>query len=152
MLDLQPLFTLAAEVGAPQVIADGPYGTRRFIPVTGGSFEGARLRGRMLPGGADCQLIRPDGVTELDVRATFETHDGVTFLMRGLGMRHGSDAVMQRIAAGEGEAVSPQEYYFRQSMIFDAPAGKYDWLNRLIAIGTGARRADQVVIETYEVR
>ena len=140
---------MAADVAAPQITPDGPYGTRRFIPVTGGTFEGARLRGKLLPGGADCQLIRPDGVAELDVRATFQTHDGVIFLMRGLGLRHGAPEVMARIAAGE--PVLSSEYYFRESMIFEAPKGPYDWLNRLIAVGTGERRAAQVLIQVFEV-
>ncbi|MFK7755065.1 MAG: DUF3237 domain-containing protein [Sedimentitalea sp.] len=148
-MDLKPLFDFVAEVATPQVAPDGPYGTRRFIPITGGRFEGARLRGRMLPGGADCQLIRPDGVAELDVRATFETDDGVMFLMKGLGLRHGPEEVIKRIAAGE--AVPPDQYYFRETMIFEAPAGRYDWLNRIIAVATGERRADTVHISAYEL-
>ncbi len=149
MIGLRPLFELAAQVAQPQVTPSGPYGTRRFIPVTGGRFEGDRVAGRLLPGGADCQLIRPDGVAELDVRVTFETQDGVIFLMKGLGLRHGTDAVMQRIAAGEN--VPAAEYYFRETMIFEAPAGPYDWLNRLVAIGRGERRADSVHLSVFEV-
>mgnify|MGYP001176593247 FL=1 len=149
MIELKPLFELAAEVAAAQITPDGPYGTRRFIPVKGGSFRGERVSGRLLPGGADCQLIRPDGVAELDVRVTFETDDGVIFLMRGLGLRHGRPEVMQRIA--QGEDVPGSEYYFRESMIFEAPSGRYEWLNRLIAIGHGERRARSVHISVFEV-
>jgi len=149
MIELRPLFEFVAEVDPPQVAPDGPYGTRRFIPITGGRFEGNRISGKLLGGGADCQLIRPDGVAELDVRATFETDDGVMFLMKGLGMRHGPEAVIDRIA--KGEDVDPAEYYFRESMIFEAPKGKYDWLNKIIAIATGARKATEVRIKAYEV-
>ncbi len=149
MLHSRPLFEFTAEVDEPQVAPDGPYGTRRFIPVTGGTFSGERLCGRILPGGADCQLIRPDGVAELDVRVTFETHDGTIFLMKGLGMRHGPDAVIARIARGED--VDPSQYYFRESMIFEAPKGPYDWLNKIIAVGMGERRAAQVIIRAYEI-
>ena len=149
MIELRPLFTLYADVAQPQIAEKGPYGDRRFIPVTGGSFTGERLSGKILPGGADCQLIRPDGIAELDVRCTFETDDGVMFLMKGLGMRHGPKEVLDRIAAGEG--VPASDYYFRESMIFEAPAGKYDWLNRIIAIGKGQRKAAQVVIDVFEV-
>lgn len=148
-MNITPLFQLYAEVAKPQVAAQGPYGDRRFIPVTGGHFAGERLSGKILPGGADCQLIRPDGVAELDVRCTFETDDGVIFLMKGLGMRHGPEAVLQRIA--DGEEVDPGEYYFREMMIFEAPAGKYDWLNKLLAIGTGERKSSQVVIKVFEI-
>lgn len=149
MISFQPLFELAAEVAAPQVVPGGPYGDRRFIPVTGGSFTGERLSGRVLPGGSDCQLIRPDGVGELDVRVTLETGDGTVILMKGLGMRHGAPEIMQRIAAGE--EVPASEYYFRQAMMFDAPDGDYAWLNKLIAIASGERRANQVVISVFEV-
>lgn len=103
----------------------------------------------MLPGGADCQLIRPDGVAELDVRTAFETDDSVTFLMKGLGMRHATADVMAKLARGED--VPPDQYYFRESMMFEAPAGKYDWLNRLIAVGIGQRKAAQVVLEVFEI-
>ena len=149
MISLRPLFTLSAQVAAPQVTPEGPYGTRRFIPVTGGSFSGERMTGLILPGGSDCQLIRPDGVAELDVRVTLQTHDGAIVLMRGLGLRHGSAEVMQRMAAGEDVAAS--EYYFRESMLFEAPKGPYEWLNKLIAIGRGQRRPDTVELSVFEV-
>lgn len=149
MLKLRPLFDFIAEVAEPQVTPDGPYGTRRFIPVTGGTFSGERLRGTLLPGGADCQLIRPDGVAELDVRVTFRTEDGTIFLMKGLGMRHGPAEVLARIA--KGEHVDPSTYYFRESMIFEAPKGRYDWLNRLIGVATGERRANTVHISAWEL-
>ena len=148
-IELRPLFQLAAQVDAAQVTPDGPYGTRRFIPVTGGTFHGQRLAGQLLPGGADCQLIRPDGVAELDVRVALRTEDGVVFLMKGLGLRHGSADVMQRVAAGE--EVPGSAYYFRESMTFEAPPGRYEWLNRLVAIGAGERRASSVHIAVYEV-
>lgn len=149
MIELRALFKLTAELAAPQVAPDGPYGTRRFIPVTGGQFSGERIAGRVLPGGADCQLIRPDGVAELDVRVTFETDDGVTFLMKGLGLRHSSQAVMRRLAAGEPVAAS--EYYFRESMTFEAPKGPYEWLNRILAIGEGERNPNGVQLSVFEV-
>ena len=148
-MQIQPLFKFEVAVGEPQVAPDGPYGTRRFIPILGGTFEGERMRGTVLPGGADCQLIRPDGVAELEVRCTFQTDDGVIFLMKGLGMRHGPAEVLDRIA--RGEKTDPSEYYFRETMIFEAPAGKYDWLNKLQAIGTGERLQSQVKIDCWEI-
>ena len=148
-MQLKPLFNFSADVGQPQVTPKGPYGTRRFIPITGGNFKGSRLAGKILAGGADCQLIRPDGVAELDVRCTFETDDNVIFLMKGLGMRHGPEEVLKRIA--EGAEVSPDEYYFRETMIFEAPEGKYAWLNKLLAVATGERKLDKVLIEAHEI-
>ncbi len=149
MIACRALFEIRADVAEPQVTPNGPYGTRRFIPVTGGSFSGERLSGKLLPGGADCQLIRPDKVAELDVRVTLQTTDGTIFLMKGLGMRHGPEEVLARI--GRGEPVDPAEYYFRESMVFEAPDGPYAWLNRLIAVGIGERRANQVVIKAFEI-
>ncbi|EBA04573.1 hypothetical protein RB2150_10826 [Rhodobacteraceae bacterium HTCC2150] len=149
MMEMRPLFSYVAEVATPQVAPKGPYGTRRFIPITGGTFMGDRVSGKLLGGGADCQLIRPDGVAEMSVRLPFETDDGVMFLMRGLALRHGSAEVMQRII--NGEDVPSEEYYFRESMIFEAPKGKYDWLNKILAIATGDRRKDTVHINVFEL-
>jgi len=107
-MQLKPLFSFTADVGTPQEAPNGSYGDRRFIPITGGSFQSSRIAGKVLPGGADYQLIRQDKVAELNVRCTFETDDNVIFLMKGLGMRHGPEAVIARIARGED--VDPNDY------------------------------------------
>lgn len=148
-LSTRPLFRLEAQVAPPQVTSGGPYGDRRFIPVTGGRFDGERLSGTILPGGADCQLIRPDGAAELDVRVVLQCADGPIILMKGLGLRHGPPAVLARLAAGE--QVAPDEYYFREAVYFEAPAGPYEWLNGLLAIGVGERLPDRVYVDMYEV-
>lgn len=149
MLENRHLFRLAANVGEAQAVPGGPYGDRRYIPVLGGSFEGERLSGAMLPGGADCQLIRPDGVAELDVRTSFRTNDGVIFFMKALGIRQASAKVQARMMAGED--VSRDDYYFREAMQFEAPPGKYDWLNAIIAVGIGERTPNRVLIDVYEI-
>ena len=149
MIELKPLFQIQAEVAEPQVSPGAPYGDRRFIPVTGGTFEGDRLRGKLLAGGADCQLMRADSVADLDVRVTLQTDDGAIIYMKGLGLRHGPPEVMRRLAAGE--AVDPGEYYFRESMLFEAPAGPYEWLNRVLALGTGRRDPAMVILDVFEV-
>jgi hypothetical protein len=104
----------------------------------------------LLPGGADGQLIRPDGVAELDVRVTVRTDDGVFVLVKGFGLRHVPDAVMRRLAAGEPVPASNDP--FREAMTFQAPAGPYAWLDRIVAIGTGERRTSPVHLEVCEVR
>ena len=149
MIELEPLFQIQAQVAEPQVSSGAPYGDRRFIPVTGGAFEGERLRGTLPAGGADCQLMRADGVADLDVRVTLQTGDGAIIYMKGLGLRHGPPEVMRRLAAGE--AVDPGEYYFRESMLFEAPAGPYEWLNRVLALGTGRRDPAMVILDVFEV-
>ena len=149
MIELKPLFQIQAQVAEPQVSSGAPYGDRRFIPVTGGTFEGDRLRGKLPAGGSDCQLLRADGVADLDVRVTLQTDDGAIIYMKGLGLRHGPPEVMQRLAAGE--AVDPGEYYFRESVLFEAPAGPYGWLNRVLALGTGRRDPARVILDVFEV-
>lgn len=148
MIEVKPLFQLKANVDPPQVI-EGPLGKRLFIPVTGGSFCGDRISGIVQSGGSDFQLIRQDGVAELDVRVTLLTDDGVTIQLKGHGIRHTSAEVFARIMSGTD--VDPSEYYFREALFFEAPVGKYDWLNRLVAIAKGGRLKSHVFIDAYEI-
>ena len=133
----------------PQELGDTPLGRRRIIAITGGRFSGARLSGRVLPGGADWQVIRVDGVADLDARYTLETGDGALIYIRNKGYRHGPDEVMQRLAAGE--AVDPTLYYMRTTPWFETGDSRYAWLNRIVCVGTGARRAASVELEFFEV-
>lgn len=148
MIEVKPLFHLHADVAAPQII-DGPLGKRLFIPVTGGRFSGERLSGVLQSGGSDFQLIRQDNVAELDVRVTLKTDDGVVIQLKGHGIRYTTPEVFARIMSGA--EVHPSEYYFREAMFFEAPTGKYDWLNRIIAIAKGGRLQSEVLLEVYEV-
>lgn len=143
------LFTLTGRVSSPQEIGTGPSGDRRIIPVEGGEFEGPKLRGRVLPGGSDCMLVRPDGVAQMDVRVTLETDDGDLIFMKYGGFRHGPKEVMDRLA--RGEAVEPTEYYFRITPLFETGSQKYTWLNRIITIGIGHREAHGPVYYIYEI-
>lgn len=145
---MKPLFRLNAEVAPPQVI-EGPLGRRLFIPITGGTFCGDRLSGVVQSGGSDFQLIRQDGVAELDVRVTLLTDDGVTVQLKGHGIRHTTPEVFARIMSGAD--VDSSEYYFREALFFEAPVGKYEWLNRIIAIAKGGRRKSEVFIDAHEV-
>jgi hypothetical protein len=156
-LTLQPLLraeiTLAPaqELGqAPDGrITPGPLGRRRVIPITGGTFRGDKLSGRVLAGGADWQLIRADGVAELDARYTLETSDQALIYVRNFGYRHGPPEILQRLAAGE--PVDPALYYMRTTPLFETSAARYQWLNRTICVATGARRASAVELEVFEV-
>ena len=134
----------------PQELGDTPLGRRRIIAITGGSFSGARLSGRVLPGGADWQVIRSDGVADLDARYTLETNDGALIYVRNRGYRHGPADVLKRIAAGE--AVDPSLYYMRTTPFFETGEPRYAWLNRIICVGTGARRPAAVELEIFEVK
>ena len=144
-----PLFTMALQVSGMQAIGTTPNGNRRIGLVAGGTFEGARLKGKVLPGGADWIIARSDGSTTLDGRLGLETDDGATIGMTYRGMRHGPPAVMDRV--NRGEPVDPSEYYFRISVAFETAAAKYDWLNRIIAVGTGRRPPEGPVYDLFEV-
>ena len=147
---LQGLFQAEIELARPQELGAGPLGRRRIIGITGGRFSGERLSGRVLPGGADWQVIRADGVAELDARYTLETHDGALIYVRKRGYRHGPEEVLRRIAAGEN--VDPSQYYMRTTPLFETGDGRYAWLNRIVCVATGARRPAAVELEVFEVK
>jgi len=150
MLDLKPLFTARISLGPAQELGEGPRGRRRIIPITGGTLSGARVSGRILPGGADWQLIRGDGVAELEARYTLETADGALIYVRNHGYRHGPREVLARLAAGE--EVAPAEYYMRTTPRFETGDERYAWLNRAVCVASGARHAAALTLEVYEVQ
>ena len=137
-------------MATPQELGDTPQGRRRIIGITGGRFSGERLSGRVLPGGADWQLIRADGVADLDARYTLETSDGALIYVRNRGYRHGPADVLKRLASGE--AVDPSLYYMRTTPCFETGDARYAWLNRIVCVAKGARRSSAVELEIYEVK
>jgi hypothetical protein len=150
MIQTRHLFTLTAQVPSIVDLGATPNGHRRIATVTGGRFDGDRLRGTILaaPGG-DWLLLRPDGATVLDVRLTLETDDQQLIYMTYRGLRHGPAAVMAQL--GRGEAVDPASYYFRTTPVFETSAPRYDWLNRIISVATGRREAAGPIYEVFEV-
>ena len=143
------LMTLQVVVPPPQKHGAVPHGTRVVAPITGGTFEGSRLRGKVLPGGGDWTLLRSDGVLELDLRITLQTDDGALVYMTSLGLRHGPPEVLAALA--RGESVDPSRYYFRTTVRFETSAPQYEFLNRLIAISSGDRRASGPIYTIDEV-
>src|SRR5215467_7500006 len=142
MLRLEPLLNADITLAEPQELGETPQGRRRIIAITGGSFVGERLSGRVLPGGADWQVIRADGVAELDARYTLETADGALIYVRNHGFRHGPAEVLKRLAAGEN--IDPAEYYMRTTPLFETGDERYAWLNGMVCVASGARRATAV--------
>jgi hypothetical protein len=146
-------FAFAAQVtiATPTVVGSGPHGLRRIVAITGGTFEGARIKGTILAGGADWQFVRADGVLQIDAKYTLRTHDGVTIMITNRGMRHGPAEVIERLA--KGEAVDPSSYYFRTVAEFEAPTDSaYAWLNKAIFVATAERRATVVNVRFYELK
>ena len=108
-MNTRPLMTMQVKVARVLDVGAVPYGTRRIAPLDGGTFEGPRLRGTVLPGSsADWLLLRPDGVLELDLRATLRTDDGALISMKSFGLRHGPPEIIA--ALGRGETVDPSTY------------------------------------------
>ena len=146
----QFLFTLRLLVGSEmQVLGRTPFGDRRIAQVTGGRFEGPRLRGTVMPGGGDWILLRPDGVLQLDVRLTLRTDDEQLVYMTYRGHRHGPADVMERL--GRGEPVDPSSYYFRTAPFFETGSATYSWLNGIVAVGVGSRVPEGPVYDVHEV-
>jgi hypothetical protein len=144
-------FAFKAEVLVDTIMDIGitQHGNRRIIPITGGSFEGPGIKGIIVPGGADWQIIRNDAVAELEARYTLRTDDGALIYVINRGYRYGPPDVMQRLA--KGEAVDPKEYYFRTTPVFETSVAKYDWLTKHIFIASGDRKPGSVLIDFYKL-
>ena len=150
MIELQLLTRIEVTLEPAREVGDTPLGRRRIIGITGGKFSGPRLSGKVLPGGADWQLIRSDGSAYLDARYTLETDDGALIYVNNKGYRHGPREAMERLS--RGEEVDPALIYTRSTPWFETSAPKYAWLNRTIFLATGVRRAAAVELEFFEVK
>lgn len=148
-IDTELLFRATLEVASVHDLGATPFGRRRIAEVTGGSFEGPRMQGRIMGGGGDWLLMRNDGILQLDVRVILETDDGALIYMTYRGLRHGPEDVMARLNAGE--EVAPSEYYFRTAPFFETSAPRYSWLNGIVAISTGHRLPTGPLYEVYQV-
>ena len=149
MLGKQPIFTIHAELEAITNLGRTPYGERRVIGIVGGTVNGPKLAGRILPGGADWQIIRSDGAVDIKARYTIETPTGGLIMVTSEGLRHGPPEVMAKLARGDN--VDPAHYYFRTLMRFETADPSVDWLNRILALAKGQREPRAVRLDVYEV-
>jgi hypothetical protein len=149
MISPQPLFRIRAQLADILQFGRTPYGERRVIHILGGEVEGARLNGRILPGGADWQIIRADGAADIRARYTITADNGALILVSSEGLRYGPPDVMARLASGE--PVDPALYYFRTVMRFETADPAHDWLNRILALARGAREPNAVRLDVHEV-
>jgi hypothetical protein len=143
------VFSLSIKVGTPIVAGDLGYGIRRVIPVLGGTVQGEGIKGTIHSGGADFQVIRPDGFTELEAKYTFELDDGAVIYIENIGVRFGPKEALDRIA--RGEAVDPTLIYFRSVPKFETGDPSYRWLMQNLFIGVGARHPDRVELAVHQV-
>ncbi|HUW38861.1 MAG TPA: DUF3237 family protein [Rhodocyclaceae bacterium] len=135
-------------VGKTESLGKMAFGERRVVAIDGGRASGS-LSGVIRGGGADWQWLRHDGVTEISARYVLETPEGEAVEIHSDGYRHGPAEVMARLA--RGEAVAPDEYYFRTALRFATASARWQRLNGLLAVGVGERRSDRVLIGVYEI-
>ena len=127
-----------------------PRGTRRITVIQSGTCEGPRIKGTVVPGAnAAWVLVGADDTVRLDARVTLRTDDCAWIYMHYPGIGHGSREVMQRV--NSGRAAEPGAYYFRTVAQFETAAPRYDWLNRVFAVGVGERAADGPKYDVYEI-
>lgn len=143
------LMRIAADVGEPMTMGGGPLGERRVVAITGGTFEGPALRGTIVPGGADWQIVRADGVLDIDARYAIRTEAGALVRVVSQGYRHGAPEVLA--ALGRGEEVPADRYFFRTVMRFETGEPALEWLNRTIAVATAQRKARRVLLEAWRL-
>jgi hypothetical protein len=149
LLSEKPILTVRCTLAGILKLGATPYGERRIIDIQGGTVEGPRLKGKILPGGADWQIVRADGVVHLHARYTVETDGGGLILVDSEGYRHGPPEVMARLA--RDETVDPSLYYFRSFMRFETADPDASWLNRILAVGYGSRENRAVKLDVHEV-
>jgi len=147
-LSLEHMADLTIEVAEPVEIGRTPAGIRRVVPILGGRVAGPRLNGVIRPGGADFQVLRPDGATDLQARYVIETPEGLVYI-ENTGLRHGSPEAMERLR--RGEFVDPAEIYFRTTPRFETAVPDLQWLATRLFVGAAARFPDRVEVSVYLV-
>lgn len=134
-MKLELLMTYKATLKPGVPMGQGPIGTRTFAEVTGGTFEGPKLKGKLLTGGGDWILIDGGGMGHVDVRANFETDDGARIYAQYLGRLEMNDAIMQ--ALGSGNDSDYGDTYFMTSPRFETGDERYAWLNHKVCVAEG---------------
>lgn len=146
---LEFAFEAAVELAPVQDLGQTPAGHRRIINITGGKVSGPRLQGRILPGGADWQIIRADGTADLHARYTIEASDGGLIYVQNVGYRYAEGAVLKRLMAGE--LVPADEYYFMATPRFETSAPAHGWLNHTVVVADAEREPDTVRLRFFAV-
>ena len=147
---LTAVYRLEATLGHPLDLGDTPQGHRRIVPLTGGTFRGPEISGKLVPGAsADWQTVLPDGTAQGDIRYTLQTNDGALLYVQARSVRHGPPEILARLARGED--VDPSEYTFRTSTQIETAARELDRLNQGVFVSVAARQPGRVIYETYLV-
>ncbi len=142
-------FAIRARVGPIQDLGQTARGHRRIIDILGGEVQGPRLSGEILPGGADWQIVRPDGTIEVVARYTIRAASGALVHVQNEGLRVASPDILARMSAGK--QVPANSYHFRTAPRFETAEPSLKWLERATFVGVAARTPDRVVIGFHEV-
>jgi hypothetical protein len=145
---LEPAFEVEVLLGPLEDHGETRRGRRRVVPIAGGSVRGA-FEAELLPGGADWQIVRPDGAVEVDARYTAKTAGGAHVLIHAEGIRSGAPEVLEALL--RGEQVEPTEYYFRTVVTLEASAPELAHLQNSIFVAAAVRDADRVTYRAYRV-
>lgn len=145
---LEPAFHVAARLGPIEDHGPTRAGHRRVIPIIGGAVTGA-LEAEILPGGADWQVVRPDGTIEIDTRYSARGTTGGYLHLRTSGVRSGSPEVLEALV--RGEPVDPLDYYFRLLVHVETADPAYSALERSLYVASAVRDADLVRYTAYRV-
>lgn len=146
---LEPVCTLAINLTRPHEMGQCPGGTRRIIPIIGGTVAGERINGRILPIGADWQTVQTGGLAQLDARYAIETADGAVIEVISQGIRHMAPEMADR--AAKGEDVPFSHYYMRTFIRLESGDARYDWVNRSLFLATGGKRGASVHLEIFRI-
>ena len=148
VLETKYVFTVTARIGEVINAGETGHGVRRIIPVIGGEVKGA-INGRVLPSGADFQIIRSNQLIDLEARYAIETDDGAVIYVENSGLRFGPVELLQKLL--RGEPVDPKLIYFRTRPKFETGAEKYQWLTQHLFVGSAERHADRVIVDVHQV-
>ena len=151
MLDLKYEFIcdITADLEEPIDVGSTPHGVRMIYNIKGGTVEGPKVSGKILPTGADWLIIRPDMAAELDVRATMQTDDNEIVYTYYRGIINADLEIIDKIQ--KGEDVDPSEYYFRTTPVFETSSEKYGWINRIVSVGVGKLAKNKVIYKVYMI-
>ena len=145
---LEPAFTVDARLGPLEDHGMTRAGHRRVVPIAGGRVVGL-FDAEILPGGADWQVVRPDGTVEIDTRYSARTPAGEYVHFRTSGVRSGPPPVLAALLRGED--VDPASYYFRVAVYLETSAPRLDFLERSVFVASAVRGADRVAYTAYRV-
>ncbi|MEX2081135.1 MAG: DUF3237 domain-containing protein [Dehalococcoidia bacterium] len=137
-LPVEHLFTITAQTSPPTMVAGAPQGTRVLVYVSGGTFAGPKLRGKVADNsGGDWLTARADGSLKLDVRITLLTDDGAAILMtyNGIGNRS-ADGTLD----------------IRTAPLFETGDERYAWLNNVQGVAIGTPGDGNVTYEVYALK